>query len=129
MAQTWIMGNAVIVKPCRMRKAVRNMKASLQQQAERYLGTEIKPSEWVRAKAGAEHKLASIIEREGDLNGARREPWYLAQLIAETVQINTLSIKLKHLADLQRAKKDSPRKSVRPLTTKAYCSTAGTEMQ
>ncbi len=123
------MGSAVIVKPCRLRKAVRNMKASLQQQVEQYLGTVIEPSEWARAKAKAEHKLAGIIEREGDLNGARREPWYLAQLITETVQVNTLSIKFKQLADIQRAKKDSPRKSARPLSTKAYCSTAGTEMQ
>ncbi len=123
------MASGVIAKPCRMRRAVRNMKASLQQQMEQYLGTEIKPSEWAEAKARAEHKLASIIEREGDLNGARREPWYLAQLIAEAVQANALSIKFKQLADLQRAKKDSPRKSAGPLTTKAYCSTAGTEMQ
>ncbi len=123
------MGSAVIVRPCRIRKAVRNMKASLQQQTEQYLGTEIEPSEWAKAKAYAEHKLASIIEREGDLDGARREPWYLAQLIAEAVQANTLSIKLKLLADLQRAKKDSPRKSAGPSPSKAYCSTVGTEMQ
>ncbi len=101
----------------------------LQELTEDDLGAYITPPEWDRAKTYAEKKLASIIEREGDLNGARREPWYLAQLIAEAVQVNTLSIKLKLLADLQRAKKDSPRKSARPLTTKAYCSTAGTEMQ
>ncbi len=105
------MGNAATVKPCRIRKAVRNMKASLQHQTEQYLGTEIEPSEWAKAKAYAEHKLASIIEREGDLDGARREPWYLAQLIAEAVQANTLSIKLKLLADLQRAKKTARAKA------------------
>ena len=62
------------------------MEATLQQQAERYLGSEIEPSEWDEAKAYAEHKLKGIIEREGDADGARREPWYLAQLIAETVK-------------------------------------------
>ncbi len=105
------MGSAVIVRPCRIRKAVRNMKASLKQRAERYLGTTIAPSEWTKAEAIAEHKLASIIEREGDLNGARREPWYLAQLIVEAVQANALSIKLKQLADLQRAKKTARAKA------------------
>ena len=46
----------------------------------------IEPSEWDEAKAYAERKLKGIIEREGDVDGARRQPWYLAQLIAETVR-------------------------------------------
>lgn len=62
------------------------MEATLQQQAEGYLGTTIDPEEWAGAKAYAEQKLERIIEREGDAGGARREPWYLAQLIAETVK-------------------------------------------
>lgn len=61
------------------------MEDTLRQQAEHYLGTTIEPSEWGKAKAYAERKLKGIIEREGDGDGMRREPWYLAQLIAETV--------------------------------------------
>lgn len=67
------------------------MEATLQQQAEHYLGTEIEPSEWGKAKAHAERKLKDIIERFGDEGGARREPWYLAQLIAETVSSDRFS--------------------------------------
>lgn len=36
-----------------------------------------------QAQAIARRKLAHIIEREGDCGGARREPWYLEQLIQE----------------------------------------------
>ena len=70
----------------RLREAVKPLEATLRQQAERYLCTEIEPSEWDKAKAYAEQKLKGIIEREGDGDGARRQPWYLAQLIAETVR-------------------------------------------
>lgn len=67
------------------------MEATLQQQAEHYLGTAIEPSERGKAKAHAERKLKDIIERFGDEGGARREPWYLAQLIAETVSSDRFS--------------------------------------
>lgn len=73
------------------RKGVRTTEEKLRQQAERYLGTGIRQSEWDDAKAYAERKLAYIIEREGDLGGARREPFYLAQLITETVSARRLS--------------------------------------
>ena len=65
--------------------------ATVKQQAEQYLGSQITPSEWDGARAYAEHKLERIIEREGDADGARWEPWYLAQLIAETVKGNRFS--------------------------------------
>lgn len=39
-----------------------------------------------QAQAIARRKLAHIIEREGDCDGARREPWYLEQLIQEAAQ-------------------------------------------
>lgn len=96
---------------------------TLREQAEHYLGANIAPKEWDRAKAYAERKLALIIRREGDAGGARREPWYLAQLIAETVRANALTSTLNQLADLQWAKKDSPRQSAGPSHTNAYCST------
>lgn len=63
----------------------------LQAQAEQYLGTRIEPQEWNSAKRQAERKLGCTIEREGDSDGARREPWYLAQLIAETVRAGRFS--------------------------------------
>ena len=78
------------------------MEAALQQQAETYLGTAIEPSEWDEAKAYAERKLKIIIEREGDGNGMRREPWYLAQLIAETVSSNRFSQFTLDLMELER---------------------------
>ena len=46
------------------------MEATLQQQAEHYLGGKIEPSEWDNAKAYAERKLKNIIDREGDADGA-----------------------------------------------------------
>ncbi len=61
------------------------MEAALQRQAEQYLGATITPFELGNARISAEQKLARIIERDGDENGARREPWYLAQLVAEAV--------------------------------------------
>ena len=63
-----------------------NMETALQRQAEQCLGTVISPHEWVKARANASQKLARIIARDGDENGARREPWYLAQLVAEAVR-------------------------------------------
>ncbi len=90
------------------------MEATLQQQAEHYLGGKIEPSEWDNAKAYAERKLKNIIDREGDADGARREPWYLAQLIAETVKGSRFSQLTYDLWELDQflkqmgIKKDGP---------------------
>lgn len=90
------------------------MEATLQQQAEHYLGGKIEPSEWDSAKAYAERKLKNIIDREGDADGARREPWYLAQLIAETVKGSRFSQLTYDLWELDQflkqmgIKKDGP---------------------
>ena len=62
------------------------MEGTLRQQAECFLGAEIPSPEWDKATVQAERKLKRIIAREGDADGKRREPWYLAQLIAETVK-------------------------------------------
>lgn len=83
----------------------------MQQQAEQYLGTAIDPLEWDDAKAYAEHKLKRIIEREGDAGGARREPWYLAQLIAEIVRGNrfsSLTQLIYHFTEQFGVKKEQP---------------------
>lgn len=63
----------------------------LKQQAEGYLGTSIQDCEWDKNREQAERKLGWIISREGDADGTRREPWYLAQLIAEAVRVSRFS--------------------------------------
>lgn len=67
------------------------MKGTLRQQAECFLGAEIQPSEWDKAADQAGRKLEKIIEREGDCEGKRRRPEYLAQLIAEAVKSSRFS--------------------------------------
>ena len=89
------------------------MEGTLRQQAEHYLCTEIGPSEWDKAKACAERKLNWIIEREGDGDGLRREPWYVAQLTAETVRVSrltrlTLDLTYIFTHEEMGVKKDSP---------------------
>lgn len=74
----------------------------LKQEAESCLGAEITSSEWAKAKEYAERKLKSIIERFGDEGGARREPLYLAQLIAEAVSQNRFSQFTLELARLDK---------------------------
>lgn len=71
----------------------------LKQEAESRLGAEISSSEWCKAKEQAERKLKDIIKRFGDEGGARREPCYLAQLIAEAVRSSRFS---KFTLDLLR---------------------------
>lgn len=108
------------------------METALRQQAEQYLGETIEPSEWDKAKAYAERKLDGIIEREGDGDGARRETWYLAQLIAETVQANRFSAALYIINELREigTKKDSScQKTQSRPSTYPYCTTAVSKMQ
>ena len=93
------------------RKEASGTEATLQQQAEQYLGTAIDPLEWDNAKAYAERKLKWIIDREGDADGARREPWYLAQLIAETIRGNRFSSLTRLIYELTEqfgVKKEQP---------------------
>ena len=59
--------------------------------AEEYLGDKIFDFEYDEAKQSATHKLFNcIIPHDGDLNGTRRESWYLAKLIQEAVVQNRL---------------------------------------
>lgn len=106
--------------------------AALRQQAEHYLGEPIETSEWDKAKEYAERKLDGIIEREGDGDGARRETWYLAQFIAETVKADRLSAFLFEVNKLLEfgTKKDSscPKTQSRP-STYPYFTTAVSKMQ
>ena len=75
------------------------MAEPMQQQAERYLGTAIEPQEWRRACESAERKLQYIIKHYGDSGGQRREPWYMAQLIAEAVRSDRLRRLTAQLTD------------------------------
>jgi len=73
--------------------------------AEEYLGTEICDFEFVEAKERATHKLFDwIIPRDGDLDGKRLEPWYLAKLIEEAVRANRFSLYCEEKNKENRAK-------------------------
>lgn len=86
----------------------------MKQQAERYLGDEIEPQEYLEAKASAERKLDWIISREGDADGERRKPYYIAQLIAEAVRSSRFSLycfircELARCAEKNGTKKEQP---------------------
>lgn len=58
---------------------------SIRDLAETYLGRKISTIEWVNAREAAQQKLSRILSREGDANGQRLKPQYMAQLIAEAV--------------------------------------------
>lgn len=74
----------------------------LQSLTEEELGVKLGSHEYRKAKEQAERKLTGIIDRYGDENGARREPWYLAQLIAEAVRSQALTKFTLELAALDR---------------------------
>jgi len=102
-------------------------------QAEQSLGAEIAPLEWHKARASAQRKLDDLIKRFGDDGGTMREPWYLAQLIAEAVRSDRLSRychRLMELREEQGTKKDSPcpKTQGRP-SFQPYCITAAPKMQ
>lgn len=82
----------------------------LRQETERRLGTPIESYEWADAKTYAERKLKNIIERFGDEGGKRKEMWYFAQIIAETIQqqrFQWFTFGLMELANME-AKKEQP---------------------
>ena len=63
-------------------------------------------SEFKRAIKEAKRKLALIIEREGDLNGERLKPQYIAQLTLEILHANRFSNYC--LARTREIKKEMP---------------------
>lgn len=64
---------------------------TLKQLAELYLQDFLSDEEYAEAETQAKRKLARIIEREGDADGERLKPYYLAQLVAEAVAAERLS--------------------------------------
>ncbi len=79
------------------------------------------PPDWARRRA--ERKLALIIERYGDDGGERLKPGYLAQLIAETIRADNLSL------ELQQGQKKTARAKAQGHPNHPYCSTGNSEMQ
>ena len=63
----------------------------LKQTVEKLLQEKLKASEYSRAEQRAKRKLAQIIEREGNENGARTTLDYLARLIAEFIQAERMT--------------------------------------
>ena len=59
---------------------------------EEYLATSITPEEWNNARRAAEKKLEHIISIEGDMDGQRREPWYLDLLTEEIIKNSRFSV-------------------------------------
>lgn len=64
---------------------------NLKSLVEKELGSSINDSELKEAEQYARRKLEWIISREGDAQGERLKPWYLAKLISETVCQNRFS--------------------------------------
>lgn len=56
------------------------------EEVESRLGISISDEAFERAYEHAKRKLARIIEREGDLDGARLQPFYITQLTVEAVR-------------------------------------------
>lgn len=55
----------------------------IRDEASEMLGRELTDAEWDRAFPLAKAKLERIIEREGDANGERNEPYYIGMLVSE----------------------------------------------
>lgn len=61
--------------------------------AEKYLGMEISRELFEMELPAAMRKLEWIISREGDADGERAKPYYIAQLVAEIIQSCVLTIR------------------------------------
>lgn len=59
----------------------------IRDEAGQFLGRELTDAEWRDALPQAQRKLDTIISVEGDANGERCKPYYLAQLVKEFVII------------------------------------------
>lgn len=81
---------------------------SIRELVKGFTNIEISENEYAQAEKRAKNKLARIIERNGDLNGVRLQPWYLAQLIAEAVRENRLARFTVELYKIQKEIKEKP---------------------
>lgn len=87
-------------------------KDELKTLSEEYLAEPLSDTEYEEAKAQAKRKLARIIEREGDSNGERRKPYYLAQLIAEAVRAERFSAFTLELGELFRYAEEEHKRQI-----------------
>lgn len=72
--------------------------------AEKYLGVPITQEVFAEKLETVSQKLQRIISREGDNNGARLNPDYKAQLIAEAISCDNFAYRcVKHFEDKKRA--------------------------
>lgn len=55
------------------------------EEASEFIGRELTDAEWADAYTAAEQKLQRIIGAYGDAGGARMAPWYLGQLVQESM--------------------------------------------
>ena len=55
------------------------------------IGRELSDADWSRHYAGAKNKLRFIIDREGDLGGARNKAEYLAELVVEDMRAEAMT--------------------------------------
>lgn len=79
--------------------------------AEKYLGAEINQELFELEMPAAQRKLEWIISREGDANGERTKPYYIAQLVAEVIRSDVMTLHcMLDYEDKKRAahKVDSP---------------------
>lgn len=60
--------------------------ATLKAMTENRLNMPLCNRHFQEALSAGQRKLSHIISREGDLNGERREKWYLVELICEYIQ-------------------------------------------
>lgn len=87
-------------------------KDKLKTLSEEYLAEPLSDTEYEKAKAQAKRKLARIIEREGDSDGERRKPYYLAQLIAEAVRSERFSAFTLELGELFRYAEEEHKRQI-----------------
>lgn len=85
--------------------------------AEKYLGTEISQELFEMELPAAMRKLEWIISREGDADGERTKPYYIAQLVAEIIRSDVLTIRC--MLDFED-KKRAARKADNPQTQPHY---------
>lgn len=79
--------------------------------AEKYLGVEISLELFEAELPQAMHKHKWIISREGDADGERLKPYYIAQLVAEIIRADVLTMRcMQSFEDKKRAarKADNP---------------------
>lgn len=79
--------------------------------AEKYLGAAISEELFIAEAETVANKHAWIISREGDADGERTKPYYVAQLFAEAIRSDILTVQcMRDYEDKKRAarKADNP---------------------